>query len=252
MDPSRLRPRRRRGRPPRHVERPAQDRRRPASGGGGRDGDRGRASSARRRSSPGSPSAGRRSRPRRSSCRSSPALLEALYFGFLAAAYRRGDLSLVYPLARGSAPLLAVAIGVVLLGERLGPIGYLGVGGAPGRAAHPPAAVAVPAGVGSRERGSGRVRAPDRGHDRVVFGGRPGRGPRHRAVDLRRPDLGELRGLPVGVRWSSIGGRPRAGRPPSRVTEIATVLGLAARGVGGLITLGGVPPDPRRLHASRR
>src|SRR5205823_12795085 len=55
-------------------------------------------------------------------------LLEALYFAFLASAYRRGDLSLVYPLARGSAPLLAVAIGVVLLKERLGPVGYLGVG----------------------------------------------------------------------------------------------------------------------------
>jgi uncharacterized membrane protein len=53
--------------------------------------------------------------------------LEALYFAFLASAYRRGDLSLVYPLARGSAPLLAVAIGVVLLNERLGPIGYAGV-----------------------------------------------------------------------------------------------------------------------------
>jgi multidrug transporter EmrE-like cation transporter len=54
-------------------------------------------------------------------------LLEALYFAFLASAYRRGDLSLVYPLARGSAPLLAVAIGVVLLNERLGPVGYAGV-----------------------------------------------------------------------------------------------------------------------------
>jgi drug/metabolite transporter (DMT)-like permease len=54
-------------------------------------------------------------------------LLEALYFTFLASAYRRGDLSLVYPLARGSAPLLAVAIGVGLLGERLGPIGFVGV-----------------------------------------------------------------------------------------------------------------------------
>ncbi|MBA2380528.1 MAG: hypothetical protein H0V73_00320 [Chloroflexi bacterium] len=53
--------------------------------------------------------------------------LEAFYFAFLASAYRRGDLSLVYPLARGTAPLLAVAIGVVVLGERLGEIGYLGV-----------------------------------------------------------------------------------------------------------------------------
>ena len=53
--------------------------------------------------------------------------LEALYFAFLAAAYRRGDLSLVYPLARGTAPLLAVAIGVVVLHERLGVPGFLGV-----------------------------------------------------------------------------------------------------------------------------
>jgi drug/metabolite transporter (DMT)-like permease len=54
-------------------------------------------------------------------------ILEALYFAFLASAYRRGDLSLVYPLARGTAPLLAVAIGVVLLNERLGIVGSLGV-----------------------------------------------------------------------------------------------------------------------------
>jgi drug/metabolite transporter (DMT)-like permease len=55
-------------------------------------------------------------------------LLEAIYFAFLAAAYRRGDLSVVYPLARGTAPLLAVGIGIVLLKETLGPIGLLGVG----------------------------------------------------------------------------------------------------------------------------
>jgi uncharacterized membrane protein len=53
--------------------------------------------------------------------------LEAVYFAFLAAAYRRGDLSLVYPLARGTAPLLAVAIGVFLLHETLTPVGSVGV-----------------------------------------------------------------------------------------------------------------------------
>lgn len=53
--------------------------------------------------------------------------LEAAYFGFLAAAYRRGDLSVVYPIARGSATLLAVLFGIVLLGERLGPAGIGGV-----------------------------------------------------------------------------------------------------------------------------
>jgi uncharacterized membrane protein len=54
--------------------------------------------------------------------------VEVAYFVFLAAAYRRGDLSVVYPLARGSAPVLAVAIGVGLLGEQLAPAAWLGVG----------------------------------------------------------------------------------------------------------------------------
>src|SRR4051794_41876891 len=64
-------------------------------------------------------------------------VLEAAYFGFLASAYRRGDLSLVYPLARGTAPLLAVAVGVGILGERLGVAGALG-GRAPPRGIPPP------------------------------------------------------------------------------------------------------------------
>jgi uncharacterized membrane protein len=54
-------------------------------------------------------------------------VLEAVYFVLLSAAYRRGDLSVVYPIARGTAPLLAVAIGVGLLGERLGVAGSIGV-----------------------------------------------------------------------------------------------------------------------------
>jgi drug/metabolite transporter (DMT)-like permease len=54
--------------------------------------------------------------------------LEAAYFVLLASAYRRGPLSLVYPLARGSAPLLAVVVGIVLLQERLAPLALVGVG----------------------------------------------------------------------------------------------------------------------------
>jgi uncharacterized membrane protein len=54
-------------------------------------------------------------------------VIEAAYFVLLSAAYRRGDLSIVYPIARGTAPLLAVAIGVGVLGERLGAAGSLGV-----------------------------------------------------------------------------------------------------------------------------
>jgi uncharacterized membrane protein len=54
-------------------------------------------------------------------------VVETAYFIFLAAAYRRGDLSVVYPVARGTAPLLAVVIGVTLLGEKLGVTGSIGV-----------------------------------------------------------------------------------------------------------------------------
>jgi drug/metabolite transporter (DMT)-like permease len=55
-------------------------------------------------------------------------VVEAIYFVCLSAAYARGALSLVYPLARGSAPLLAVAVGILLLGERPPPLALVGVG----------------------------------------------------------------------------------------------------------------------------
>jgi uncharacterized membrane protein len=54
-------------------------------------------------------------------------VIEACYFVLLAAAYKRGDLSVVYPIARGTAPLLAVVVGVTVFGERLGVAGSLGV-----------------------------------------------------------------------------------------------------------------------------
>ncbi|MHB8589265.1 MAG: EamA family transporter [Candidatus Dormibacteraceae bacterium] len=56
------------------------------------------------------------------------ASLELTYLWLLAAAYRRGELSAVYPIARGSAPLLAVVAGLVLLHERLTDLQFAGVG----------------------------------------------------------------------------------------------------------------------------
>jgi len=53
--------------------------------------------------------------------------IEVVYLVLLAGAYRRGDLSVVYPIARGTAPLLSVSAGVILLGEHLGPFGAAGV-----------------------------------------------------------------------------------------------------------------------------
>jgi drug/metabolite transporter (DMT)-like permease len=43
-------------------------------------------------------------------------LLQLLYFVLLSTAYRRAELSFVYPLARGLAPLLVLLVGVVALG----------------------------------------------------------------------------------------------------------------------------------------
>ena len=54
--------------------------------------------------------------------------LELVYFTLLSRAYQRGEISSVYPIARGTAPLLAVAMGVALFGERLLPLQWLGVG----------------------------------------------------------------------------------------------------------------------------
>ena len=55
-------------------------------------------------------------------------LLHVGYFTTLNLAYRHGDLSLVYPLARGSGPLLAAGVAVIALGERPSPLGYAGIG----------------------------------------------------------------------------------------------------------------------------
>ncbi len=45
-------------------------------------------------------------------------ILQAVYFVVLRRGYAVGDLSVVYPLARGTGPLMAVALAVVLVGER--------------------------------------------------------------------------------------------------------------------------------------
>lgn len=54
-------------------------------------------------------------------------IVSAAYFVPLSAAYRRGALSSVYPVARGSGALLGVIVGVTILGEELAPAGMVGV-----------------------------------------------------------------------------------------------------------------------------
>lgn len=55
-------------------------------------------------------------------------VLQVVYFVLLAAAYRVGAVSVVYPIARGTAPLLTVGLGLVVLGERPGPVAAAGIG----------------------------------------------------------------------------------------------------------------------------
>jgi drug/metabolite transporter (DMT)-like permease len=78
-------------------------------------------------------------------------VLHVLYYIVLLRGYRKADLTVVYPLARGSGPLLSSMVAIGLLGEQISALGLFGIvgvvggvfliAGGPGllRAAHDPA-----------------------------------------------------------------------------------------------------------------
>jgi drug/metabolite transporter (DMT)-like permease len=55
------------------------------------------------------------------------ALIHLLYFAALIESYRTGDLGQVYPIARGSAPLMTAAASVVFVGEYLSVLSWIGI-----------------------------------------------------------------------------------------------------------------------------
>jgi drug/metabolite transporter (DMT)-like permease len=67
-------------------------------------------------------------------CIAASAILHTAYYLLLDRGYRHGDLSVIYPLARATGPLLTIAVAIALLGERPGPLALAGaalvVGGA--------------------------------------------------------------------------------------------------------------------------
>ena len=79
-------------------------------------------------------------------------VLHVFYYVVLLRGYRKADLTVVYPLARGTGPLLSSLVAIVWLGERISALGALGIAGVVGgvfliaggpallRAAHDPAA----------------------------------------------------------------------------------------------------------------
>ncbi len=54
-------------------------------------------------------------------------LIHGVYFWCMGGAYQRGDLSLVYPLARGSGPLFVPILATILLKEEISPLGMTGI-----------------------------------------------------------------------------------------------------------------------------
>jgi drug/metabolite transporter (DMT)-like permease len=60
------------------------------------------------------------------------AVVHIFYFIALLRGYRKADLTVVYPLARGSGPLLSSLVAILFLGERLTALGALGIAGVVG------------------------------------------------------------------------------------------------------------------------
>src|SRR5262249_8324159 len=54
-------------------------------------------------------------------------LIHLVYFAALIESYRAGDMGQVYPIARGSAPLMTAIATTAFIGERLGLLGWTGI-----------------------------------------------------------------------------------------------------------------------------
>lgn len=144
--------------------------------------------------------------------------LQVGYFLLLQRAYRAADVSVVYPLARGTGPLLSVILAMVLLGERPGPVALAG------------AAVIVAGVVIIGLAGSRRVR------DVTGPGILPGAVSAATRASSRR--IGILFGLAVGVLiaaytlWDSsavtVGGMPPTGLYWGSVVAQTLILAPAA------------------------
>jgi drug/metabolite transporter (DMT)-like permease len=56
-------------------------------------------------------------------------VLHVIYYVILLRGYRKSDLTVVYPLARGSGPLLSSLVAILFLGERISLVGVAGIAG---------------------------------------------------------------------------------------------------------------------------
>jgi drug/metabolite transporter (DMT)-like permease len=96
------------------------------------------------------------------------AALELKYFALLATAYSRAGLTVIYPIARGTAPVLALLVSVVLLAAPVGALQAAGVlmvalGVLLVRGLHRPAGPALPLALGVAACIAGYTLVDDRG-----------------------------------------------------------------------------------------
>ena len=160
------------------------------------------------------------------------AALQLAYFLLLQRGYRLADVGVVYPLARGTGPLLSVVGAVVLLGERPGPVvlagaalvvaGVVVIGLAGARQRQPVADRAtLDDGPGARDRAAARADAAARRWRGIRYGAAVGvviaGYTLWDAAAVTRADL-----EPVGYYWASM------------VVQLAVLLPLAVRERGAL------------------
>jgi drug/metabolite transporter (DMT)-like permease len=167
------------------------------------------------------------------------ALLQVVYFLVVQRAYRRADVGVVYPLARGTGPLLSVTGAVLLLGERPSAVvlagvvlvvaGVVVIGVAGARAG---AGTGAGAGAGAGVHGSGHNLRPD-------ARARRWRGIRYGVLvgviiaaytlwDAAAVTRAELE--PVGYYWASM------------VVQLALLLSASLRQRGALVTVARAHP----------
>jgi drug/metabolite transporter (DMT)-like permease len=60
-------------------------------------------------------------------CAAASGCIHVLYFIVLLRGYRKADLTVVYPLARGSGPLMSSLVAIALFGERISALGFGGI-----------------------------------------------------------------------------------------------------------------------------
>ena len=60
-------------------------------------------------------------------CAAGSGVIHVLYFVVLLRGYRKSDLTVVYPLARGSGPLISSMVAIALFGEHISALGFAGI-----------------------------------------------------------------------------------------------------------------------------